>query len=58
MTIPQSSELHANQQNDVYHRMGGKSKKLNFDERLQLIRKRLPTPTIAIEPKKITVTPF
>ena len=37
MTIPQSSELHANQQDEVYYRMGDKSKKLNFDERLQLI---------------------
>lgn len=37
MTIPQSSELHANQQDDVYYRMGDKSKKLNFDERLQLM---------------------
>ena len=39
MTIPQSSELHANQQDDVYYRMGDKSKKLNFDERLQLMQK-------------------
>lgn len=37
ITIPQSSELHANQQDDVYYRMGDKSKKLNFDERLQLM---------------------
>ena len=37
MTIPQSSELHANQQDEVYYRMGDKSKKLNFDERLQLM---------------------
>lgn len=37
MTIPQSTELHANQQDDVYYRMGDKSKKLNFDERLQLM---------------------
>lgn len=37
MTIPQSSELHANQQDDVYYRVGDKSKKLNFDERLQLM---------------------
>ena len=26
MTIPQSSELHANQQDEVYYRMGDKSK--------------------------------
>lgn len=37
MTIPQSPELHANQQDDVYYRMGDKSQKLNFDERLQLM---------------------
>ena len=37
ITIPQSSELHANQHDDVYYRMGDKSKKLNFDERLQLM---------------------
>ena len=37
ITIPQSSELHANQQDDVYYRMRDKSKKLNFDERLQLM---------------------
>lgn len=37
ISIPQSSELHANQQDDVYYRMGDKSKKLNFDERLQLM---------------------
>ena len=37
MTIPQSPELHANQQDEVYYRMGDKSKKLNFDERLQLM---------------------
>lgn len=37
INIPQSSELHANQQDEVYYRMGDKSKKLNFDERLQLM---------------------
>ncbi len=37
ITIPQSSEMHANQQDDVYYRVGDKSKKLNFDERLQLM---------------------
>ena len=35
--VPQSSELHANQQDEVYYRVGDKSKKLNFDERLQLM---------------------
>lgn len=35
--VLQSSELHANQQDDVYYRVGDKSKKLNFDERLQLM---------------------
>lgn len=37
MNIPQSSELHANQHDEVYYRMGDKTKKLNFDERLQLM---------------------
>ncbi len=37
MTIPQSAELHANQQDEVYYRMGDKSKRLSFDERLQLM---------------------
>lgn len=37
ITIPQSSELHANQQDDVYYRMGDKSQKLNFDDRLRLL---------------------
>ena len=36
LEIPQSTELHANQQDDVYYRMGDKSQKLNFDERLQM----------------------
>ncbi len=35
--IPQSPELHANQQDDVYYRMGDKSQKLNFDDRLRLM---------------------
>ena len=35
--IPQSSELHANQQDDVYYRMGDKSQKLSFDDRLRLL---------------------
>ena len=37
MTIPQSAELHANQQDDVYYRMGDKSQKLNFDDRMHLM---------------------
>lgn len=37
INITQSSELHANLQDEVYYRMGDKSKKLNFDERLQLM---------------------
>lgn len=37
ITIPQSSELHANQQDDVYYRMGDKSQKLCFDDRLRLM---------------------
>ncbi len=37
MTIPQSTELHANQQDDVYYRMGDKSQKLSFEDRLRLM---------------------
>ena len=37
MDIPQSTKVHSNQQDEVYYRMGDKSKKLNFDERLQLL---------------------
>ena len=37
ITIPQSSELHSNQQDDVYYRMGDKSQKLGFDDRLRLM---------------------
>jgi ATP-dependent DNA helicase RecG len=33
----QSSELHANQADEVFFRVGDKSKKLNFDERVQLM---------------------
>lgn len=35
--ISQSSELHANHRDEVFLRVGDKSKKLTFDERLQLI---------------------
>lgn len=35
--IPQSSELHANHRDEVFLRVGDKSKKLKFDERLQLM---------------------
>lgn len=35
--VPQSSELHANHRDEVYLRVGDKSKKLTFDERLQLM---------------------
>ena len=35
--VLQSNELHANQSDDVFFRVGDKSKKLNFDERLQLM---------------------
>lgn len=35
--IPQSSELHANHRDEVFLRIGDKSKKLTFDERLQLM---------------------
>ena len=37
ITIPQSTELHANQQDEVYYRMGDKSQKLSFDDRLRLM---------------------
>ncbi len=37
ISIPQSPELHANQQDDVYYRMGDKSQRLNFDDRLRLM---------------------
>ena len=35
--VLQSNELHANQADEVFFRIGDKSKKLNFDERLQLM---------------------
>lgn len=35
--IPQSSELHANHRDEVFLRVGDKSKKLTFDERLQVM---------------------
>lgn len=35
--IPQSGELHANHRDEVFLRIGDKSKKLTFDERLQLM---------------------
>lgn len=37
MKIPQSTEMHANNRDEVYYRVGDKSKKLTFDERLQLM---------------------
>lgn len=37
ITIPQSPELHANQHDDVFYRMGDKSQKLSFDDRLRLM---------------------
>ena len=37
ITIPQSPDLHANQQDDVYYRMGDKSQRLSFDDRLRLM---------------------
>lgn len=37
MHIPASSRLHTNQQDEAYMRVGDKSKKLTFDERLQLL---------------------
>ena len=35
--IPQSGELHANHRDEVFLRVGDKSKKVSFDERLQLM---------------------
>ena len=35
--VLQSSELHANQADEVFFRIGDKSKKLNFEERVQLM---------------------
>lgn len=35
--MPQSGELHANHRDEVFLRVGDKSKKLTFDERLQLM---------------------
>lgn len=37
MKIPQSSQLHATNKDEVYLRLGDKSKKLTFEERLQLL---------------------
>ena len=37
MYIPVSSELHANQVDEAYMRVGDKSRKLSFEERIQLI---------------------
>lgn len=37
MRIPQSNELHANHRDEVFLRIGDRSKKLTFDERLQLM---------------------
>ncbi|MDY6326664.1 MAG: ATP-binding protein [Bacteroidales bacterium] len=37
MHVVQSQKVHANQKDEVYYRVGDKSKKLTFDERLQLL---------------------
>lgn len=37
MNIPASSELHANQADEAYMRVGDKSRKLSFEERIQLM---------------------
>ena len=34
MTVPQSMRVHANQADEVYYRVGDKSKKLNFEQRM------------------------
>ena len=36
MHIPQSPDLHANQADECFYRIGDKSKKLNFEQRMQL----------------------
>ena len=37
MHIPASSELHANQADEVFMRVGDKSRRLSFEERIQLM---------------------
>lgn len=37
INVFQSSQMHANQQDEVYYRMGDKSKKLSFEDRLSLM---------------------
>ena len=37
MSIPRSIRVHANQADEVYYRVGDKSKKLNFEQRTQLV---------------------
>lgn len=37
ITVPQSMQVHANQADDVFYRVGDKSKKLNFEQRMQLV---------------------
>lgn len=37
MNVPQSMRVHANQADEVYYRVGDKSKKLNFEQRMQLV---------------------
>jgi len=41
MEIPASSSLHTNQADEAFVRVGDKSRKLTFDERVQLISQRL-----------------
>lgn len=36
MHVPQSPDLHANQADECFYRVGDKSKKLNFEQRMQL----------------------
>ena len=37
MSVSQSMMVHANQADEVYYRVGDKSKKLNFEQRMQLV---------------------
>lgn len=36
MHVPQSPDLHTNQADEAFYRVGDKSKKLNFEQRMQL----------------------
>ena len=59
--VLQSNDLHANQADEVFFRVGDKSKKLNFEERLQLMYAKgtryfedTPVPDAAMEARRNT----